>query len=182
MNGFQNLMIVGAAAGAIAAPGLANASLAGHTLHAYYEFPTLGAIYTDHGTFSPPTSDNLFGLVQYTVSDDQITLSAITTFAWVPAAFNGLVFQDLSGHTGITGISLDPSSNANGATSSNASFTADSIMLNFGASPNWTIGQFATFDLSFGPGVPEPAVWLLMIAGFGAIGLTLRRRPAATTA
>lgn len=27
------------------------------------------------------------------------------------------------------------------------------------------------------PGVPEPATWALMLVGFGAIGLTLRRRP-----
>jgi hypothetical protein len=32
------------------------------------------------------------------------------------------------------------------------------------------------------PGVPEPAAWALMIAGFGLVGATLRRRAAAQTA
>ena len=32
------------------------------------------------------------------------------------------------------------------------------------------------------PGVPEPATWALMLLGFGAIGLTLRRRPYAPLA
>ena len=32
------------------------------------------------------------------------------------------------------------------------------------------------------PGVPEPATWALMLVGFGAVGLTLRRRPNAPLA
>lgn len=32
------------------------------------------------------------------------------------------------------------------------------------------------------PGVPEPATWAMMIAGFGAVGAVLRRRQAALTA
>jgi len=30
--------------------------------------------------------------------------------------------------------------------------------------------------------VPEPASWMLMIAGFGLVGVAARRRPAAVTA
>ena len=37
-------------------------------------------------------------------------------------------------------------------------------------------------DLSFTAAVPEPATWLVMIAGFGIVGFNLKRRRAATLA
>lgn len=50
-------------------------------------------------------------------------------------------------------------------------------------SPTFLVGSFATFDgeLSIAPvstAVPEPGTWALMILGFGAAGLALRRRNA----
>jgi hypothetical protein len=53
------------------------------------------------------------------------------------------------------------------------------------AAANHTDHTNATIDLATDvPGVPEPATWAMMIAGFGGIGAVLRsrRRPAAATA
>jgi hypothetical protein len=156
------------------APGMASATLSGQTIHTYYEYPTYGSVYIDEGASTPTFSNNLFGLVGYTVTDTQITLTALSSFSWVPAAFNGLVFQDISGPTGVTGITLDPSSNATGATASDASFTANEIDLDFGNNQAWSAGQIAVFDLGFGVGVPEPATWALFLAGFGGVGAAMR--------
>ena len=41
---------------------------------------------------------------------------------------------------------------------------------------NRQISDFAPDDSSFAAGVPEPASWGMMIAGFGAIGAMMRRR------
>ena len=43
---------------------------------------------------------------------------------------------------------------------------------------SWTFISEITFDGKSG-GVPEPATWAMMIAGFGLVGATLRRRRAA---
>ena len=52
--------------------------------------------------------------------------------------------------------------------------------------PNTTIsgidGWGASIENAPSLGVPEPATWALMIAGFGAAGALLRRRPAAVSA
>src|SRR5262249_37793127 len=41
-----------------------------------------------------------------------------------------------------------------------------------------TVAQLAPHDHSLPAGVPEPSAWALLIAGFGAVGAALRRRPA----
>ncbi|HMJ06002.1 MAG TPA: PEPxxWA-CTERM sorting domain-containing protein [Chthoniobacterales bacterium] len=56
--------------------------------------------------------------------------------------------------------------------------------------PTFKLGTFALCDCSFGTpnyslsitsgAVPEPATWAMMLIGFGAIGLTMRRRKTAT--
>lgn len=47
-----------------------------------------------------------------------------------------------------------------------------------GGQSNW---QFAVGELSFGA-VPEAATWAMLIAGFGLVGTTMRRRRALATA
>jgi hypothetical protein len=48
----------------------------------------------------------------------------------------------------------------------------------YGNPPNWDL-VFQTEMSNTGPtGVPEPAAWALMVAGFGGLGAMLRRRRA----
>ncbi len=42
---------------------------------------------------------------------------------------------------------------------------------------NAVLGSSYSGDLNVGPPIPEPAVWSMMLIGFGAIGYSLRRRP-----
>lgn len=51
--------------------------------------------------------------------------------------------------------------------------------------PGLTSGGFAPSDLTSGgplAGVPEPAAWMMLIAGFGLVGLVARRRKSAISA
>lgn len=56
--------------------------------------------------------------------------------------------------------------------------TAAGRMGNFSAA---SVGTFGAFDGGGSPaGVPEPSTWAMMILGFGAVGLSMRRRRTAT--
>ena len=68
------------------------------------------------------------------------------------------------GWVGITGLSL---------TGANHTIEFDQGPLH-----GWTFVSEITFD-GKSSGVPEPATWAMMIAGFGLVGATLRRRRAA---
>ncbi|WP_425228779.1 PEPxxWA-CTERM sorting domain-containing protein [Sphingomonas sp.] len=101
-----------------------------------------------------------------------------------------LNLQDLEFFTSDSGggfISLDPTDK-----------TGESLFLNVGsdqlfagppATPTLLTGNFLLFDFGTGAdlklsvaAVPEPAAWAMMILGFGAAGITLRRRARVRTA
>ena len=42
---------------------------------------------------------------------------------------------------------------------------------------NNTPGQAITASVNLPAAVPEPATWAMMLLGFAAVGLTMRRRP-----
>lgn len=75
----------------------------------------------------------------------------------------GLVYQGLSGG-GFDEVRLQ--SNSSGG------FNAG----------NYEAGVYDSFAANLTGGVPEPASWALMIAGFGMVGLAARRRMTAVAA
>lgn len=114
-------------------------------------------------------------------------------FVTNPLANFGLLFFDISdsgGNTVFSADGLDPSTTsifmAGGTLIAGQSYTFD---INFDERIQGTDGATPTeifFDThtdggftAAAGGVPEPASWALMIAGFGGIGLALRRRPLA---
>ena len=85
----------------------------------------------------------------------------------------------LDGSTLASGLSF---CGANGACNgAHVGAFGDAIFDTFGGSSN--TGYLDNFSIDTVPGgVPEPASWALMIAGFGLAGASLRRRRAVTTA
>ena len=86
--------------------------------------------------------------------------------------------------SGLTGTPSDAvsfgTSNGQGA----YFYFADGAFTNYGTYTNILFGssQAATLRVSLAPNsaVPEPATWAMMLIGFGAIGVSLRRRRRAT--
>ncbi|WP_310498730.1 PEPxxWA-CTERM sorting domain-containing protein [Sandarakinorhabdus sp.] len=51
---------------------------------------------------------------------------------------------------------------------------------NFGGSPGFDVAFIQVLPGSIGAAVPEPASWAMLIAGFGLVGASMRRRKAVT--
>jgi PEP-CTERM motif len=151
----------------------------GDTIHAFYIFPHAGTIFEDLGTFAAPGGGEVSSQT-YGVSESTITVAAEGGTTWAFAAFNGLEFLDVTRDPHITGISLDPATNAAGVTISDASFTSDSVSLNF-QGQIWGDDSSAVFDVSFGSPVPEASTWAMMLVGLGGLGFArLRSRKSAS--
>lgn len=166
-----------AAAGLLSFALTARADLTGNSIDAQYTYPTQASEYLDLGTFTVPGGGNSFGQTEYTVTGTNITFTNIlgSDVTFTPATFNGYTFVDLTGPTGITGITLVDSPSG-GFTASDATFDADDIYFNF-QSNVLAAGETVTYDLQFSSSIiPEPASFPLLATGlFGLAGI-LRRR------
>lgn len=102
------------------------------------------------------------------------------------SGFNGTTIQNMSvGFAGVTKTTANftlPSHNFSGWMHTSYDFVATSATdtLSFLAYGNLPVPPFALLDgVSFSPDtVPEPATWAMLIAGFGMVGATARRRRA----
>jgi hypothetical protein len=165
----RNLLLAATAAAAIAAPAAATTT---------YNFNLTGS-YT--ATWSMPVSPT-------------------PTYAFNPlAVFTGITFTQPGNVAQTADLLIFPSSTGGGI----AIYTAGGKTLYFGSggeiftgaitTPTFKTGTFAFFDAdnvqngtltisapSVG-GVPEPASWAMLIAGFGLSGAAMRRRRAGAT-
>ncbi|MBL8555690.1 MAG: PEPxxWA-CTERM sorting domain-containing protein [Phenylobacterium sp.] len=110
--------------------------------------------------FTAPTAGLSFDVFQVDDRDSVLSISAVTAAGLVTrsiALTRGFATNriDLSDLAGLTRLTLDGTSDEEGVIYDNFRFTAGG---------------------SNGGGVPEPAAWALMLAGFGIAGATLRRR------
>jgi hypothetical protein len=146
----------------------AHADLVGDTIHANYLFPDAATVLVDLGTFTVPgggcamCAQNSGTAYNVTGTQITITLQGLTSY-FVPGSFNGFEFVDVTKNTGITGITLNSATTAADVSSADATFTSNSIFLNF-QGETWGAGTSAVFDLQFNI-VPGP------IAGAGLPGL-----------
>lgn len=136
-----------------------------------------------------------YGKVTFTSTG--ITFTNLVGDPFPTSAFAGFVLQVISGPD-VTSLTKGPVVDSNFGPYAVGSFTPRQIRVNFSggclgnpADPkSFTchrpdangvtneVVSFAVATAAATPGVPEPATWTLMIAGFGAVGAALRRRRA----
>ena len=157
-------------------------SFDGATLNYQYYFPNSSSPYAaaDNGSFVVGP-----GVEVDNVSDDRATLDIsgsnifidfVDTSFWGPATFNGWVLSDQTDSlAAILGVSIDPSTNLGGFSLANISFTGDSIAVNW-QGLDFTRDTVVSLNVTFGDAaVPEPSTWAMMLLGFGAAGIAMRR-------
>jgi hypothetical protein len=182
---FKTLLVAAALALSVSAPASA-ALLDGNSVTAsLHSLDTLGN--TINGTpdtqTAPATSLVAGSFLSATYADKQITVqedlaNSSTTFftsnflTGTPFVTNGLEFFSPLAGLGFTSVTIDPTSTVSGA---GVTFSANIIDLNL-AGLTFNFGDTVVLDLNGGPepGVPEPATWALMLAGFGLAGTGLR--------
>src|SRR4029453_2421175 len=94
------------------------------------------------------------------VSGSNIFIDFINTDFWGSAPFNGWVLSDQTDSLGaILGVSIDPSTNLDGFSLANLSFTDDSITVNW-QGLDFTTATTVSLNVTFGDAaVPEPSTW-----------------------
>ncbi len=150
--------------------GRAEAGFLGDTVTIDYNYPTAGTVYSSSGplTVSPTASYAPFGNATATVSNTQLTFTALLGTTYVPAAFNGFTITDDSRNPLIVGVTIDPvTSPGVGFNASGISFTSNSVSVNF-QSLTFLSTDNVTLDVSFASSViPEPSS--LLMAGISVL-------------
>ena len=183
----RSSLIVSLAAPLILASPLAAQTFAGTQFNATYLYPDTATPYTS-ASFAPAnfsagsgvdTIGDIEGVTQLATDFGANTLSIVfTTTLTNPTlnatSFNGPVFTATTALP-FTTVTLGAGTNLAGFDLSRVTLTGNSIGINL-QGLNYTTGS--TIDLSFSgaAGVPEPASWGLMIAGFVLVGTAVRRR------
>lgn len=111
--------------------------------------------------------------------ENYIEITDLLGFAFAGASFNGIVLSDVNNSMApITGVTFAGSQNRNGQNPI-VTFDTDNIYFNFASMLQSAPYTIYAYRASFGEtsdAVPEPASWLMMIAGFGLTGAAMRGR------
>ena len=168
------------AAAALAAPASATL-LTGLTVQVSHEFPTLASF--DLGpvdyTVGTSTPVSYAGIADISVGDKTFTIDVHCGAGcnWNSTAFNGFGLFDTYNVASPFKASIGSGTNYTGFDASRLTFDGNSVHVNLaGLSANGLI------VINLAGAVPEPQSWTLMIAGFGLVGVGMRKRPKALVA
>ncbi len=139
------------------------------------------------GTFSAGDPVVAFGGLSNTASGNYPTANFLNASFTAPASDVSFTFENY-GNNGASAYFAYDSNNVlltsgnlfNVANFSLVTVNASNVaLLQFSNGTNGSSnGQFAVGQLSFNGAVPEAATWAMLIAGFGLVGATMRRRRA----
>ncbi|MBU3076337.1 PEP-CTERM sorting domain-containing protein [Sphingomonas quercus] len=92
--------------------------------------------------------------------------------------FNGLVFTSAA-FAQFNGVTISGMTNLSGFDASRVTLSGNELRLDWGG---LTYNSDTVIELNFSSAVPEPALWMLLIIGFAAVGISLRKDQAGTAA
>ncbi|MCG2842181.1 PEPxxWA-CTERM sorting domain-containing protein [Sandaracinobacter sp. RS1-74] len=169
---------------AIASSPAAAATLLGSEVTASLRYPTLETIWSQSGPLVvgadiefPQGSLNSPNF-QIDVTDTQVIFEALTSATYGNAPFNGFLLA-FSGASPIKGVTVNAASTlapvSFGFSAESIHFDVAGLVGSRGARIILDVAGTTSVDPTPG-GVPEPATWAMLIAGFGFVGGALRRR------
>lgn len=171
---FKTLAVAAIAATTLAA-GAASATTLGDTVNSTYYFPTASSFYNGGPTFV--VAPGLLG-TQF-VDGNPILESFSTsggtetyTFTFNTIGFNGCCAFNGIGLTDLTGANFGSITGVTGVPFGNAAVVGNKLQISW-SGQSFNAGD--TVSVTLGVGVPEPAMWALMLMGFGGMGVMLRR-------
>jgi hypothetical protein len=153
-------------------------TIIGDSVHTQYLYPDTSTVYSDLGTdlvtaSSPHYADvNNAGVLNIDITASQLVFSWYGSGYSFAGTFDGVEFTDLT-HP-FTSAVLDQVSNTPGILPGAVTLTGGSIFVDLNGA-TYSPGQNVTVDVSGLSGVPEPAIWGLMLLGVGAVGAMARR-------
>ena len=170
-------LVIGISALLASAPALAQ--FTGDTVNGTYKYPDNTTVFINLGNqVVSPTATFTFltGTPNTTaaVGASTITLSFSGTGDFTGATFNGVTITDLT-DSDIIGVELG-SSNVAGFDASRLSFTSNSVSLNLASLSTTSDSSIVANVLFSSSAVPELSTWVMMLVGFGGIGMAMRRR------
>ncbi len=128
----------------------------GDTLIERYFYPSFGANYYTSPTFVAPATGiegnpDRGGAFFLSVDANSITASGFTfTDGFASGSFNGFEVADVSGDPLISGVTIDPTTNMAGLTSSDVSFDSKDVWINW-AGLNFDPSTIVKLDVTFDP-------------------------------
>ncbi|WP_353217701.1 hypothetical protein [Sandarakinorhabdus sp.] len=166
------------------------ATLIGKTASVAYFLPDTSTVYPQ--AVPDPGSFTIGSGIESTVNVEGVTFldvdfgaksltvlfnTVLTNPTWNSAPFNGLRFSG-NAISQINSVSVDPSTTLPGFSNARVTNSGGVLGLDWNGI-TYADGQKVT--LNFGT-VPEPMVWVQLLAGFALIGVVARGKPKASTA
>jgi hypothetical protein len=153
------------------------ATLIGSTVTETAYYPTLSSLYGEatpatvgSGVEFPANAIPGISYFETDITANQIIFQPLDSPQFGTAEFNGLVLE-FSGAPEIEGVSLDSTSVFPTAP---FSFTPNSVTFNL-SGLQVRPADSLVLDVSFSKSVPETSTWVMLLAGFAALGLAGRR-------
>jgi hypothetical protein len=143
---------------------------------------TFNVAYNENVQFTGFSTEEDFADGDITITDFSAIYAGVTNnYGTGVATFNGSLFNVIAGSgANLINIAFDISPVVRSGTQFNTAYNATLSGSSVGAFGSATITGGSGTLRGVSPAIPEPGTWALMLLGFGAVGVSMRRRRSST--